>query len=136
MSAVATTRTVVFVASPCSIVHLMDYMRTCGPAFECSSRTGGKMHTAWRAPGPPTTQPSMTVTQPSGTALASMYMPHTPGSGRQRPARREDSMAQARKQQTLEPRTRTFYCEAVQVLKRSGVPFLVGGAYAFGLYTG
>lgn len=31
---------------------------------------------------------------------------------------------------------RAFYRDAVDVLERAGVPFLVGGAYAFGLYTG
>jgi hypothetical protein len=45
-------------------------------------------------------------------------------------------VAQARKQQILDLKTRKFYCEAVQVLKHSGIPFLVGGAYAFDLYTG
>src|SRR4026209_1522994 len=32
--------------------------------------------------------------------------------------------------------TAAFYREAVRALTHSGVPFLVGGAYAFGRYTG
>lgn len=36
----------------------------------------------------------------------------------------------------LEPRTAAFYCHAVDALTREGVPFLVGGAYALGRYTG
>src|SRR5690349_11249836 len=36
----------------------------------------------------------------------------------------------------LDPETREFYCRALTTLERSGVPFLVGGAYAFERYTG
>lgn len=39
-------------------------------------------------------------------------------------------------QRGLDPETRAFYCEAVDALTASGVPFLVGGAYAFSRYTG
>jgi len=35
----------------------------------------------------------------------------------------------------LEPHTRSFYCDAMSVLERAGVPFMVGGAYAFSRYT-
>lgn len=37
---------------------------------------------------------------------------------------------------SLDTETRAFYREAIDVLERAGVPFLVGGAYAFALYTG
>src|SRR3954451_3523865 len=36
----------------------------------------------------------------------------------------------------LPPETAAFYCDMVEVLQRAEVPFLVGGAYAFGRYTG
>ncbi len=45
-------------------------------------------------------------------------------------------MAQPPDHKALEPQTRTFYCEAVAILDRSGIPFMVGGAYAFAMYTG
>ncbi len=32
--------------------------------------------------------------------------------------------------------TRAFFCQALQTLTESRVPFLVGGGYAFGCYTG
>jgi hypothetical protein len=38
--------------------------------------------------------------------------------------------------QILDPETRAFYCRALTDLNRSGVPYLVGGAYAFERYTG
>jgi hypothetical protein len=41
----------------------------------------------------------------------------------------------AQPEQHLDPETRAFYCRALTLLKRSGVPFLVGGAYAFERYT-
>jgi hypothetical protein len=36
----------------------------------------------------------------------------------------------------LDPETSRFYCRAMAVLNAAGVPFLVGGAYAFERYTG
>jgi hypothetical protein len=36
----------------------------------------------------------------------------------------------------LDPETRAFYCRALHRLHDEGVPFLVGGAYAFERYTG
>ena len=36
----------------------------------------------------------------------------------------------------LDPETRAFYCRALHRLRDDGVPFLVGGAYAFERYTG
>jgi hypothetical protein len=36
----------------------------------------------------------------------------------------------------LDPETRDFYCHAVRIMKRAGIPFLVGGAYALARYTG
>jgi hypothetical protein len=36
----------------------------------------------------------------------------------------------------LSPETAAFYRHAMSVLEQAGVPFLVGGAYAFGHYTG
>jgi hypothetical protein len=36
----------------------------------------------------------------------------------------------------LDPDTREYYCRAIQTLRESAVPFLVGGAYAFERYTG
>lgn len=36
----------------------------------------------------------------------------------------------------LQPSTRDFYRRAIQMLLRANHPFLVGGAYAFGCYTG
>lgn len=37
---------------------------------------------------------------------------------------------------SLPPETAAFYCHMVEALQLAGVPFLVGGAYAFGRYTG
>ena len=45
-------------------------------------------------------------------------------------------MATAPEQTVLPPETRAFYCGALHALAESGVPFLVGGAYAFARYTG
>ena len=39
-------------------------------------------------------------------------------------------------EQHLDPETRAFYCRALTLLEAAGVPFLVGGAYAFERYTG
>src|SRR5215212_10404336 len=39
-------------------------------------------------------------------------------------------------EQVLDDDTRAFYCRALTRLKQAGVPFLVGGAYAFERYTG
>ncbi len=36
----------------------------------------------------------------------------------------------------LDASTREFYCQALRTLRKAGVPFLVGGAYAFERYTG
>ena len=36
----------------------------------------------------------------------------------------------------LEPATRDFYRQAITILREAKLPFLVGGAYAFGCYTG
>jgi hypothetical protein len=36
----------------------------------------------------------------------------------------------------LEPTTRAYYLNALRLVRESGVPFLLGGAYAFGTYTG
>lgn len=41
-----------------------------------------------------------------------------------------------RPEQHLDPETRAFYRRALSVLRDAGVPFLVGGAYAFERYTG
>ena len=41
-----------------------------------------------------------------------------------------------RPEQHLDPETRAFYCRALTRLQEAGVPFLVGGAYAFERYTG
>jgi hypothetical protein len=45
-------------------------------------------------------------------------------------------MAPAADQVELTPETRAFYCGVLHALAESGVPFLVGGAYAFARYTG
>jgi len=37
---------------------------------------------------------------------------------------------------SVDPGDRAFYVRSMELLKRAGVPFLVGGAYAFGRYTG
>jgi hypothetical protein len=42
----------------------------------------------------------------------------------------------AQPEQHLDPETRAFYCRALTRLQADGVPFLVGGAYAFERYTG
>ena len=42
----------------------------------------------------------------------------------------------ARPEQHLDPETLAFYCRALTRLQEAGVPFLVGGAYAFERYTG
>lgn len=39
-------------------------------------------------------------------------------------------------QRDMDAATRAFYCDALSVLNAAGVPFLVGGAYAFARYTG
>jgi hypothetical protein len=44
--------------------------------------------------------------------------------------------AAAGKQDRLEPRTEAFYRRAMETLRDARVPFLVGGAYAFAVYTG
>src|SRR3954467_10188331 len=36
----------------------------------------------------------------------------------------------------LAPETRDFYIDSMRVMRDGGVPFLVGGAYAFARYTG
>jgi hypothetical protein len=36
----------------------------------------------------------------------------------------------------LAPETRDFYIESMRLMRDGGVPFLVGGAYAFARYTG
>lgn len=36
----------------------------------------------------------------------------------------------------LEPEARDFYRQAIAIMEQSGIPFLIGGAYAFGCYTG
>lgn len=36
----------------------------------------------------------------------------------------------------LDPEAETFYRSAMQTMQNAGVPFLVGGAFAFGCYTG
>jgi hypothetical protein len=36
----------------------------------------------------------------------------------------------------IDPQTRTFYVRSIHTLIESGIPFLIGGAYAFGCYTG
>ena len=41
-----------------------------------------------------------------------------------------------RPEQYLDLETRAFYCRSLQSLEAAGVPFLVGGAYAFERYTG
>lgn len=35
----------------------------------------------------------------------------------------------------LDPKTRTFYCQLMDILSKSQMPFLVGGGYAFDCYT-
>lgn len=39
-------------------------------------------------------------------------------------------------QDVLDPDTRAFYCRTIERLNDAGVPYLVGGAYALGHYTG
>jgi hypothetical protein len=36
----------------------------------------------------------------------------------------------------LTPEARSFYCRVLRKLNKEGAPFLLGGAYAFGVYTG
>ena len=45
-------------------------------------------------------------------------------------------MPTAHDSQSLDSDIRAFYRDAVDVMDHASVPFLVGGAYAFGLYTG
>jgi len=45
------------------------------------------------------------------------------------------SSPSARPEQHLDPETRAFYCRSLNSLEQAGVPFLVGGAYAFERYT-
>src|SRR5205085_6298850 len=44
--------------------------------------------------------------------------------------------AAAGKQDRLGPRTEAFYRRAMETLRDARVPFLVGGAYTFAVYTG
>ncbi|MDQ6859933.1 MAG: nucleotidyltransferase family protein [Verrucomicrobiota bacterium] len=37
---------------------------------------------------------------------------------------------------TLPDETKEFYCRAIETLREAKIPFMVGGAYAFGVYTG
>src|SRR3954447_17487799 len=37
---------------------------------------------------------------------------------------------------TLPTTTDEFYCRAIETLREAGIPFMVAGAYAFGVYTG
>ena len=39
-------------------------------------------------------------------------------------------------QDYLDPKSRAFYCQVLKTFTASGIPFLVGGAYAFERYTG
>jgi hypothetical protein len=39
-------------------------------------------------------------------------------------------------QAQLDPQTRDFYCQALDILNQARVPFLIGGAYAFERHTG
>lgn len=36
----------------------------------------------------------------------------------------------------LDPQTRDFYCQAIDVLQQARIPFLIGGTFAFERYTG
>lgn len=38
-------------------------------------------------------------------------------------------------QEDIDPKTRAFYCQVLTTLKSSGIPFLLGGTYAFVRYT-
>jgi hypothetical protein len=50
---------------------------------------------------------------------------------------REDAMEQsALEQDVIDAESRDFYCAALDVLAGAGVDFLVGGAFAYGYYTG
>jgi hypothetical protein len=40
------------------------------------------------------------------------------------------------RQAKLHPESREFYCQALTLLNQAGVPFLIGGAFAFERYTG
>jgi hypothetical protein len=44
--------------------------------------------------------------------------------------------ARADEPRGLDADTREFYCQALSTLRKAGMPFLVGGAYAFERYTG
>src|SRR6185436_20055440 len=47
-----------------------------------------------------------------------------------------DMAAHTSGQEWLDPETRAFYRQALVALHQSGIPFLVGGAYALTHYTG
>jgi hypothetical protein len=50
---------------------------------------------------------------------------------------REDAMEQSSlEQDVIDAESRDFYCAALDVLVGANVPFLVGGAFAYGYYTG
>jgi hypothetical protein len=50
---------------------------------------------------------------------------------------REDAMEQSTlEQDVIDAESRDFYCAALDVLAGAGVDFLVGGAFAYGYYTG
>src|SRR5689334_4784179 len=49
----------------------------------------------------------------------------------------EDTMEQSTlEQDVIDTESRDFYCAALDVLGQAAVPFLVGGAFAYGYYTG
>ena len=39
-------------------------------------------------------------------------------------------------EETLDPASEQFYCKVLQIMNEAGIPFLVGGAFALGHYTG
>lgn len=41
-----------------------------------------------------------------------------------------------RAEEIVEPEAQSFYCHTLRVLQEANIPFLVGGAFAFGHYTG
>src|SRR5437899_2514867 len=59
-----------------------------------------------------------------------------PRAGRGLTSKENTMSAQPRSSTKLRPDAFAFYRDALAVLQASGVPFLVGGAYAFAYYTG
>src|SRR5687767_9493167 len=70
-------------------------------------------------------------TAAGGKTRASGHIPGTRFAQSRRMTETLASPAQQLSQETID-----FYCKAMETLQQAGIPFLVGGAYAYARYTG